>query len=72
MEKELQARLTANQRFAEYRLYGSSDPRSWAWFVRNPLDRGLSTDVTLDAPFAYYLVIAAGTNGANGPHAPSP
>jgi predicted acyl esterase len=49
--------------FGEYRLFGSDDPQSWAWFVRNPLSRGPATEVTLDVPWTYYLVVAAGTDG---------
>ncbi|HEX6851314.1 MAG TPA: CocE/NonD family hydrolase [Candidatus Polarisedimenticolaceae bacterium] len=51
----------------EYRVFGSNDPTSWARFARNPLARTGATTETLDAPYAYYLVIAGGTNGANGP-----
>lgn len=53
--------------FAEYRVFGSNDPSSWARFVRNPLARTTATSEVLDEPYTFYLVVAAGTNGANGP-----
>ena len=58
--------------FGEYRVFGSDDPRSWAWFVRHPMERTPATDVTLEAPYAFYLVIAGGTDGGNGPHGSPP
>lgn len=58
--------------FSQYRLFGADDPTSWARFVRNPIERSSATDVTLPGAFSFYIVIAAGTDGGNGPHWPTP
>lgn len=58
--------------FAGYRVYGASDPRSWAAFARHPLARTTATEAVVEAPYVFYVVIAAGSDGANGPHWPTP
>ncbi|MEW5806431.1 MAG: CocE/NonD family hydrolase [Acidobacteriota bacterium] len=54
--------------FSEYRIYGADRPDSWVWFVRNPEARTTETQVVLqDTPFSYFLIVAGGTDGSNGP-----
>ncbi len=58
--------------FAEYRVFGAADPTSWARFARHPLARTAATEAEVAGAHAFYLVIAAGTDGANGPRWPTP
>jgi predicted acyl esterase len=53
--------------FDAWRVYGAEDPSAWANFEGNVLAETVAASFAGDPPFGYYLVTAAGTDGAPGP-----
>ena len=53
--------------FEAWRLHGAEDPADWADFAANVIVETAAATFAGDPAFRYYLVTAAGTDGAPGP-----
>jgi hypothetical protein len=53
--------------FEAWRLHGAEDPSNWANFEANVVAETVAGSFAGDPPFRYFLVTAAGTDGAPGP-----